>query len=410
MLARHKPKIVAVTGSVGKTSTKDAIFTALAHTYHARKSEKSFNSELGVPLTILGLPTGWSSPIVWMENIVEGFVIALFGKVYPEWLVLEVGADRPGDITRLAWLRPHIAVLTHFPDVPVHVEFFESPEQVIAEKRELKKALRPNGTLIINADDPKMQDEPIAEGQHRVSYGFGEHAFVRGADPTILYADGGIEGMAASVRCQQQVLPLAVRGALGTHQLYPLLAAITVLVSEGTSLEHALAALEGHVPPPGRMRVLHGIHGCCLVDDTYNASPAAVTAGLTTLPSLSCPGKKIAVLGDMMELGDFSVAEHKKVGELAATTCDALITVGVRMLAAADAARAARGSLQRIESCKDTGEALTILREYVGEGDVVYVKGSQSMRMERVVEELLRDPSEAQKVLVRQDKEWKAKG
>jgi UDP-N-acetylmuramoyl-tripeptide--D-alanyl-D-alanine ligase len=122
VLWRYKPKVIAVTGSVGKTTTKDAIFAVLSPHVHVRKSQKSFNSEIGVPLTILGLESGWRDPLVWLSNIVQGFLLVIIKSDYPSWLVLEVGADRPGDIKNIArWLRPDIAVITAIPEIPVHV-------------------------------------------------------------------------------------------------------------------------------------------------------------------------------------------------------------------------------------------------------------------------------------------------
>ncbi|MBP9749301.1 MAG: UDP-N-acetylmuramoyl-tripeptide--D-alanyl-D-alanine ligase [Candidatus Pacebacteria bacterium] len=410
VLWRHAPTIVAVTGSVGKTSTKDAIFTAVAERHHARKSEKSFNSELGVPLTILGLPTAWSSPFAWLENIGEGFVVALFGKEYPEWLVLEVGADRPGDIRKLAWLCPHVVVLTHFPDVPVHVEYFDSPEQVILEKRELVKALRPGGTLVINADDPKMHKEATTSGQSILSYGFHEDASIRASDITVTYSGGVPTGMSTTVRFQNEERPLVLAGTLGVHQVYPLLAAVAVAVADGSSFSAAVDSLKGHVAPPGRMRIIAGKDGSMLVDDTYNASPAAVRAGLQTIATLTCPGKKVVVLGDMLELGEYSGAEHRTVGEHVAHVADVFVASGVRIAAAADAVRATKDArCQAVHVVKDSTEASTLVRDMVASGDLVYVKGSQGVRMERVVKELMQDPSSAGELLVRQDKAWRVR-
>lgn len=124
MVRKYKPRIVAVTGSVGKTSTKDAIFAVLADNQHVRKSDKSFNSEIGLPLTILGCPNAWNNPLRWLQNIFDGFLLLVLPSRYPAWLVLEVGADRPGDISGVAkWLPVDVAVITRLPEVPVHVEF-----------------------------------------------------------------------------------------------------------------------------------------------------------------------------------------------------------------------------------------------------------------------------------------------
>lgn len=407
VLKKYKPKIVAITGSVGKTSTKDAVYSVLSQSVHARKSEKSFNSELGVPLTVLGLPNAWSNLIGWLENIVEGFWMLLKRHAYPEWLVLEVGADRPGDIRALAWLKPNIVIFTRFPEVPVHVEFFGSKEAVIEEKRELKRALSPEGTLIVNADDPEMQDEKVHDGQHLLSYGFAEKATVRCNENEIMYKEGAPSGMLLSVQFQQDTQKLTLAGTIGTHHLYPILAALAVAVTEGIPFNDAVQALEGHTPPPARMRMLEGRNGSMLIDDSYNASPVAVTAGLETLTSLIVEGRKIVVLGDMLELGEFSVAEHQRIGEIIASSADVFVAVGVRMRTAAETVQAAKGKCRKVESVQDSEQAAKLLQDIVGEKDLVYIKGSQGIRMERTVAALLRDPTTAAQVLVRQEDAWR---
>ena len=157
LLRLAKPKIIAVTGSVGKTSTKDAVYHAIKNTTSARKSEKSYNSDIGVPLSILGLDNAWQNPILWIKNIGNGLLHALFPFHYPKVLVLEMGVDRPGDMKRLtSWIKPDIVVLTRLPDVPVHVEYFSSPEEVVAEKLILVDALATDGVLVYNNDDEKV--------------------------------------------------------------------------------------------------------------------------------------------------------------------------------------------------------------------------------------------------------------
>ena len=157
VLAKYKPKIVVVVGSVGKTIAKDAIYSVLSESFFVRKSEKSYNSETGIPLTILGRPSGWSNPFLWIRNILEGIVLIVLRNRYPKWLVLEIGADRPGDIKKVAeWIKPDVVVMTRFPDVPVHIEFFDSAEDLFEEKTSIISALVPGGILIVNGDDEKV--------------------------------------------------------------------------------------------------------------------------------------------------------------------------------------------------------------------------------------------------------------
>src|SRR5581483_3302861 len=172
VLRKYKPKIIAVTGSVGKTRTKDAIFAALSDSLYIRKNDKSMNSDFGVPLAILGCQSAWHNPIKWIQNIVQGVQLLVQSDKYPDWLVLEVGADKPGDISSIAkWLQPDIAVITLVPEIPAHVEFFKSPEDVLREKRSLADHLKPGGMLILDGDDQRLRALKSEFDDSR-SYGF----------------------------------------------------------------------------------------------------------------------------------------------------------------------------------------------------------------------------------------------
>jgi UDP-N-acetylmuramoyl-tripeptide--D-alanyl-D-alanine ligase len=414
VLRVYKPRIVAITGSVGKTSTKDAIYSVLAPHVFVRKSEKSFNSEIGIPLTILGRPNAWNNPFGWLENLIDGLVLIVWRTKYPEWLVLEVGADRPGDISSVAkWLRADIVVITRLPDVPVHVEFFDSPEDVIREKASLLRALKPDGTFVANADDEKVlalrDDVP---GQS-MTFGFSLGSDIHGKDLHLIDEPGFAipVGIGATVETQDGSASAELRsfGTIGAHAMQPFLAAIAVSQVLGFDLGESAEALAGHTPPPGRMRLLPGLKGARLIDDTYNASPVATLAALDALMLAGKPKRTIAVLGDMMELGKFSPQQHREVGAKVAKTCDMLVTVGFR---ARDIAEGALSEgmpdlmIQQFEDAKAAGE---YLQEIIEEGDLVLIKGSQSMRMERTVEELMLEPLRAKDLLVRQEAEWRKK-
>ncbi len=414
VLRKYKPKIVAVTGSVGKTSTKDAIYAVLAKSARVRKSEKSFNSEVGLPLTILGVPNAWNNPFRWLQNIIDGIFILIFTVQYPEWLVLEVGADRPGDIRSLAaWLPVDIAVITLLPEMPVHVEFFNSPEAVIEEKASLIDAIKPGGVLALFADDPRtlgLQYRLPAPDARIITFGFSEGAEVRGEHVALLTEEGKDElpvGMTATITADGVSVPLEVAGAVGVHAFVPALAAAAV----GCALHHPLGdivgALESYDPPPGRMRLIRGIKNTLIIDDSYNSSPAATAAALVTLGMIKNKGKKIAALADMMELGRHSTEEHRKIGGYAAKHAGLLITVGFR------ARDIAQGALDNgmpdnsILQFEDSGKAGAELQNLIQAGDCVLVKGSQSMRIARVVEVIMAEPERAEELLVRQDAEWK---
>ncbi len=405
VLKKYHPTIIAVTGSVGKTSTKDAIYTVLSsQVKHVRKSEKSFNSEIGVPLTVLGVDNAWSDPLLWIQNIFHGLELILWKAEYPEMLIVEVGADHPGDIRRTAsWLKPHIAVVTKVSEVPVHVEFFPSREALLEEKSQLPKCARKDGILVLSEDDEDVRK--MGEGVPQKVFSFGQKfsAKVTASGEKIEYENGRPAGMSFTVKYEGESASVFVHGILGVQQVFPVLAAITVGIASGMTLEKAVKALEKHVAPRGRMNVLRGINDTILIDDSYNSSPDALREALLVLGKVENTGKKIAVLGDMMELGKYSIDEHKKAGELARKMATVIVTVGQRTKVMAE------GVSSGIISFNTSNEAADYVRRIVEKGDVVLVKGSQSARMERVSKALLAEPEKAKDLLVRQEPEWLAK-
>ena len=407
LLARKKPKIIAVTGNVGKTSTKDAIYTVIRGHVRARKSEKSYNSDIGVPLTILGLPNAWSNPFGWIRNLIEGLFIALFTRQYPDWLVLEMGVDRPGDMKRLVNLaHPDIAVLTSFPDVPVHVEYFGSKEAVIEEKMTLPRALGENGVVIFNADDENIRTALKDFSHQLIGFGAVQPAPYMTTAAKVLYDQDLPSGYEFTLSHGSESGVVSITGSLGLHFEYAAAAAAAVGGALGISLSDAIAALEKHAMPPGRMRLIRGVEGSMLLDDTYNASPLAVQQALETLSSVTGAKRKIAILGDMLELGRLSVAEHQKIGQLVATNVDALMTVGIRARGIASSAREAGMKESRVIEYTDAEAAGADLPHLLKPGDVVLIKGSQGMRMERIVYAVMAEPERAGELLVRQDILW----
>lgn len=408
LLARTKPKIIAITGSVGKTSTKDALYAVLRGRVHARKSEKSFNSEIGVPLSILGLQNAWSNPLGWIKNLIDGLIIALTTREYPEWLVLEIGIDRPGDMGRIArWLKPNIVVLTRLPDVPVHVEYFASPEEVINEKLELVRALTPDGVLVYNHDDERARTAAAEIRQKTISFSrYSLSDFTASADK-VIYEGGHPSGVECTLTHGGEAVLLKVTGSLGVQHAYNYAAAAAVGALLAVPLDEAARALAEHAPPAGRMRLLKGTKDTLLIDDTYNSSPVALERALQSLKEIHGATRKIVVLGDMLELGQFSVLAHLAAGEQAATSADILITVGVRARGIAKGALNARMDESHIFQYDDAATAGRELERMLMAGDVVLLKGSQGVRLERIVEEIMAEPERAEELLVRQDPMWK---
>lgn len=412
MLKKYKPKIVAVTGSVGKTSTKDAIYTVLATTFFVRKSSKSFNSEIGVPLTILGLPNAWNNPLAWLKNVVDGLLLIVFTHKYPEWLVLEVGADRPGDIASVvSWLRPEVAVVTRLSEVPVHVEFFSSAEQVRQEKAQLilgGKTAAEGGFAVLNGDDKLVSSMRSQAKGNVITFGTTNNSNIFGSDFRIVYDQHGFPGgIAFTASVDGPVVPVQIDSSIGRQHMYTALAALAVGFALKVDVKEAAEALRTHSAPPGRMKILPGKNGSCIIDDTYNSSPVAVHEALETLKNVQAPGRKILVLGDMLELGAHSPEEHRKLGLKAASVADEIYLVGTRVADAQKAALAAgfpADHIFRFDSSIAAGDALTTR---VQQGDIILAKGSQGTRMEKLVERILAEPMRAGELLVRQDAEWR---
>ncbi len=408
VISKYRPKIVMVTGSVGKTSTKDAIAVALAPRYHLRASGKNFNNDFGVPFTILGAEGPRGRIFGWLQVFKEALALIALPNHYPKLLVLEVGADRPGDLAKiLRIVTPDIVVVTRLPEVPVHVEAYASPEAVREEEFYPAYALAAGAPLILACEDGHAVR--LSRGLHaRVStYGTSPEASMQVSDVDFYSENERVVGMQATFTSGEESGQIVMRGSVGRQQVLPLAAALETALALGVPFEEARGALGDYLAPAGRGRVFAGKSGSTLIDDTYNASPAAVEEALHTLKHFPGAKRRIAVLGDMLELGRYSVAEHERIGALAAESADVVVGVGIRSRALVERARHTNKKTCDF-SYDDSYSAAESLKDYVEEGDVVLIKGSQSIRTERITEALLADPADLSR-LVRQESEWKKK-
>jgi len=424
ILKKYKPKIVAITGSVGKTSTKDAVYAALSRFYFVRKSEKSFNSEIGLPLTILGVPNGWNDPVVWLKNIIEGLELIFTREKYPEWLVLEIGADKPGDIRNVAkWLYADVVIITKIGRTPVHIEFFKSLGELIDEKASLLRAAKKEGLIVLNADDSAVFELKNKTKNKVVSYGFNDEATLSASNSQILYKKSRKkinpppdvpDGINFKVNYGGSSLPVLIEGAFGQNHIYAALAALAMSCGLDLNMVASADALKNYEIPPGRMKLVEGVKNTLIIDDTYNSSPAAAEAALETLKDIKTPragsgqakSRKIVIMGDMLELGRHTEEEHKNIGKLAARVSDILVTVGVRARFIAEGALNEGLTEKNIFQFEDSRKAGKFVEQLSETGDIILIKGSQGVRMERAVEEVMAHPENKEKLLVRQDPEW----
>lgn len=421
VLRKYKPKIITITGSVGKTSTKDAIYVALSSFYHVRKSDKSYNSQIGLPLTVLGIPNGWNDPLIWLSNIIKGFQLIFFTQKYPEWLVLEVGVGKPGDMKETAmWLKSDIVVITAIGDVPVHVEFFESREHLIKEKSGLISTLKKDGILIVNKDDQDVLNMSKNTKNKVFTYGFDVDADLLSQKEKISYTEIQSDtkntkedspiyfplGISFDVRFNENNFAVIREGVFGKNHVYSTLSALAVVVVLGLDIEKSIKALRDYEVPPGRMKILLGKNNSIIIDDTYNSSPFASELALNTLGQIQHINRKIAVLGDMLELGRHTEDSHKSIGKIAKENVDILIVVGPRAKYIKIGAIDNGMKEENVFEFNDSVLAGEFLKDFITTGDAVLVKGSQGVRMEKAVFSILKNVEKQAKYLVRQEKEW----
>ena len=414
ILWRHKPTIVGITGSVGKTSARDAVYAVLSAQFAVWRGagEKNYNNEIGVPLIILGARHHRKNILGWMGVFLRCLRL-VFSNAYPGILILEMGVDRPGDMEYLTKLAPPaISIITGFGSIPVHVEFFSGPEEVMAEKSKISNALPKDGRAILNADDKNVLMLKEKSRVPVLTYGTGETVDAKIEEFQVLFRDtNGVkipDGVVFKIRYQGALIPVRIHGALAKTQALAAAAGFCAGIAFGMNPVAIVEALVYFTPPPGRMRILKGNKHSIIIDDTYNAAPAAVEAALATLASLPAK-RKIAVLGDMLELGAYTEGAHRTIGGLIPQSADILFTVGARSRFIEEEALRSGFTESQVRHMDDSREVESILEPMLEPGDLVLVKGGQGMRMERVVEAIMAEPEKAHELLVRQSVDWKRK-
>jgi UDP-N-acetylmuramoyl-tripeptide--D-alanyl-D-alanine ligase len=277
------------------------------------------------------------------------------------------------------------------------------------EKAFLLKALREDGTAILNADDENI----LALGKYVkgnvIHYSVENPATISVENYGLMYEGDNLAGIQFRIKYDSNLIPVILKGVVGVQHVYPVLASACVGLVLKLPLVKLTEAFVKHEYPRGRMNILKGLNNSMIIDDTYNSSPVALEFGLKTLKDVIVKGRKIAVLGDMLELGSYSVNSHKEAGKLVAKCADILITVGVRARDFKESAIDAGMSEKNTKSFSNSIDAGLFLKDYLKEGDIVLAKGSQSMRMEMVVAEIIEDKENIKKLLVRQEGEWKVR-
>ncbi len=354
--AKFNLPVIAITGSNGKTTTKEMVAAVLASRWRVLRPESSYNNQWGLPLTLLRLVPDH------------------------EALVVEIGTNQPGEIAYLAGLAaPTLGVVTSV--AAVHTQFLGSLTGVREEKAALVRALGPEGWAILNADDPRVADMARDTIARVKTFGVAETAAVRAVGDVVETA-AGLQFTVVAGRERQ-----AVRlGFVGRHNVSNALAAIAVGIALGFDLAEIARGLEAARPVKGRC-VWRQADGVRILDDTYNANPASVQAALDTAVAHRGGSRLVVVLGDMLELGAAGESAHREVGRrVAAAGASVFVAMGPQMRTAVEVAR--QQGLAEAYHAATFEDAVAHLLKRLAAGDLVLIKGSRGMRMERIADAL----------------------
>jgi UDP-N-acetylmuramoyl-tripeptide--D-alanyl-D-alanine ligase len=395
--AKQRFTVVAVAGSIGKTSTKFAIATVLGQHLRVRFQKGNYNDIVTIPLVFFGLPlTSLFNPFAWLRNFME-IEKQLRRPFDYDVIVVELGTDGPGQLKQFAkYLKVDIAVVTAI--TPEHMEFFPSLDDVAREELSVADYSK---RLVVNIDlCPEVYLDRLE--QPIITYATRQNANYHINNVT--YVTSGYD---FDILKDEKLLMHAAHEGIAESQLYSLGAAVAIADMLGVPTQAIDAGIRQIKPVSGRMQQLSGANGSLIIDDTYNASPEAVKAALDTLYKLASP-QKIAILGNMNELGDYSGPAHVQIGKYCNPKQLALVvTIGPdanKFLAAA-----AKEAGCNVKTCDTPYEAGEHIKTFLKPGTIVLAKGSQNkVYAEEAVKLLLADPNDAAK-LVRQSPEWLAK-
>ncbi len=426
MIWRYRPEIIVITGSVGKTSAKEAIYTVLSLSKkRVRRSMENLNNELGVMLTILGnWPESELKLVIhgqsvgekkikkyffWLKVILISFIRLIFFPkfTYSEILILEFGADRPGDIKKLLEIiKPKIGIVTAIGNMPSHIEFYNGIEAVAKEELRIIEQMSVNDFAILNFDDKMVMEIKERARAKFTTFGFdfievdkdrfSDIRYELTPDIKIINFENYFEvdklvGVHFKIEYNGNIIPVTIKNVFGKPSAYAAGAAICVGLIYNLNLVKICEALSSNYQPAKhRMNLISGIKNSLVIDDSYNASPDSMKVALETLADLKTKkeAKKIAILGDMLELGEYSLKAHKLIGKLVSGIVDFLITVGPSGKIIAEVANFNGLAEDKILSFDMTEEAGKAVKQIIKKGDIILVKASRGIGLDKVVEQI----------------------
>lgn len=408
ILKKYQPVIIGITGSIGKTSAKEAIVHVLSKKLSVRASLKNYNNEIGLPLSIIGAASPGRNIFAWSEIFLKALGLVLIrDKNYPKILVLEMGTDRPGDLDYLTNIAPvNVALVTAVSYS--HLEYFGSLNNIKKEKQVLIEKLDNRGLAILNFDNEPTREMAGLSQARVLTYGLLPGADLRAQDIVYNFSRGDYElaGLSFKLNYQGSIVPVVMKNVFSETAIYAALAAAAVGIYFDLNLVSIANSLNDFVLPRGRMTLLPGVKNTFIIDDTYNSSPEAAISALDILGrvKIDSTAARYAVLGEMLEIGHYTEEGHRSVGaKVQENHIDYLIAVGEKSRDFIRGALEAGMSEDRLFYFDKLEEAGRFLQNRIKMGDVLLVKGSQGARMEKLVYELMAEPEKAGQLLVRQE-------
>ena len=403
ILKKYQPKVIAVTGSIGKTGSREAVYTVLSGKYTVRRSCKDKSSDLEVFLTIIGFAGGDRGLTSLTQAVFKAVSILIFkDNDYPQILILEINADKQGTINKmLKNIKPYIGIITFAGRI--YSDYFKNIEEATKEKSMLFSALNKNDWAVFNADDKNILKFKKNIKAQTLSYGFNKSCDITANNIRFTYVEDdddieNLRGLSLKINYQGATVPIFLPNSLSIGQVYAALSAIAVGIIYGLNLVEIAERLRVFETPKGRSVLLSGIKESVIIDDSYEAFLESVEASLDVLTKIPIKKshRRIAVIGDMSAPGADIIKNHQIIGKkIAALEVDLLFLVGEKSRDIARAAKKAgmkENSIKHYAFAKMAGEDI---KNIIKSGDLILVSGSSKVKMETVVKNIMANPEKA---------------
>lgn len=411
VLWRYRPLIIAVSGSTGKSSTKEAIYYALKNNFSVARSFSNLNTEIGLPLTLIEGENAKNNILGWFKNIFHALSLVIFKKKsYPRIWVLEMSEDHPHAISYLAQLsRPQIGVISWIGEIPVHQSFYHHPQELQEEIRSLVKFLPPDGTAVLNGDNNLVLMAKEETSAKAITYGFASSNQVRASNYNLVIDKNLSQlGMSFRIEYQGSYVPLKLTGVFGQAQVYALLAGAACGLTLGLNLVQIAKNLEEYKVLKARTHLLAGLKKTWILDDTYNSNPDALKMALNIFADIVehlkqskiySVKRRILVIGEMRELGQESEKAHRQIAQFIVPNADLIIGVGEDIKKTLEECQKLGFPQNKMFWFSNSIEAGKKAKEIIEEGDFFLVKGSRGVHLEQVTWAIMQEPEKAHQYL-----------